>query len=293
MKSNTAAGLAFALIGFVLLASGDAIVKSIGGMWPGTAIAALRYTIGALVLVPLLYQLEGRPAFSNANWRLQSARGLAVAISAICFFTALAFMPLAEATVISFLNPLFSAFFSSFFLGEKAPKSAIFASLAALIGVILVMRPNFAHVGFTVLLPVIAAIGMALLMVLNRQVAGSASVLSMQAFVSLTGAGILIFFTVLGHVTEVATVTWPSNSIIIKCAIVAFTATFAHTFIYLATTRASAALVAPMTYVQLLVALAIGYLMFNNFPDTQALWGSALIIGSGLYLWWTTRTKQA
>lgn len=52
------------------------------------------------------------------------------------------------------------------------------------------------------------------------------------------------------------------------------------------TTRASAAEIAPMTYVQLLIAMALGIAIFSDWPDLTSLLGSAIIIGAGLFLWY-------
>jgi drug/metabolite transporter (DMT)-like permease len=51
------------------------------------------------------------------------------------------------------------------------------------------------------------------------------------------------------------------------------------------TMRASAAEIAPMTYVQLLIAMALGIAIFGDWPDLTSLFGSAIIIGAGLFLW--------
>ncbi len=53
-------GLALALCGFVLLPLGDAVIKSIAGEWPATAVAALRFAIGASGLGAILAWREGR-----------------------------------------------------------------------------------------------------------------------------------------------------------------------------------------------------------------------------------------
>ena len=49
--------------------------------------------------------------------------------------------------------------------------------------------------------------------------------------------------------------------------------------------RATAATVAPMTYVQLLMAALLGWLWFGNRPDAATFAGAALIIAGGLWLW--------
>jgi len=51
--------------------------------------------------------------------------------------------------------------------------------------------------------------------------------------------------------------------------------------------------VAPMTYVQLIVASAIGWAWFSEAPDAATFAGAALIMGGGLLLWRTQRRKEA
>jgi drug/metabolite transporter (DMT)-like permease len=77
----------------------------------------------------------------------------------------------------------------------------------------------------------------------------------------------------------------PDWTIIARCAVVAVTASFAHWLVFMATTRASASQIAPMTYVQLLIAMALGIAIFGDWPDMTSLAGSAIIIGAGLFLW--------
>ena len=73
---------------------------------------------------------------------------------------------------------------------------------------------------------------------------------------------------------------------------IALLATTGHSLIYIAVLRASAATVAPMTYVQLLVAAAIGWAWFGNAPDAATFAGAALIIGGGLLLWRAQKPKE-
>ena len=77
----------------------------------------------------------------------------------------------------------------------------------------------------------------------------------------------------------------PSAAVVLKCLAVAIFATLGHTLIYAAVTRASAQVVAPMTYVQLLVAVGIGWSLFGDAPDLATLGGAGLIILGGLWLW--------
>ena len=280
-------GLLLALCGFALLSIGDAVVKSIAGAWPAPGIAGLRYVIGASGLAALLFWQQGRAGFRVPNPRIQLLRGFSVAIATICFFSAITLMPLAEATAITFTSPMITALLAAVILKEPVGKATIMASVIAFAGVLLILRPNFADLGWAALLPLGSAIGMALLMIGNRAVAGKGSPLQMQFLIAAAAAPILVAAAMAGHFSGLASlrITLPDWTIIAKCAVVAVSASTAHWLIFLGTTKASAAEIAPMTYVQLLVAMALGIALFDDWPDLTSLAGSAIIIGAGLFLW--------
>jgi drug/metabolite transporter (DMT)-like permease len=294
LKSHShAQGLLFALAGYMLLSMGDAIVKSMASLWPGTAIAALRYGFGALGLGGLLLVREGRAAFRIGQAGTHWARALAVSFSAVCFFLGVRLMPLGDATAITFIMPMLTALLSALFLKERVTAATLVASLFAFSGVLIILRPNLLDIGPAALLPLGSALGMACLILLNRKVAGTASVLAMQFIIALYATPILLLFAVAGHFSGIPAmqVVWPENSVIMRCAIVAVSASTAHGLIFMATTRASAATIAPMTYAQLLVAMTISTLVFDHPPDLTSIGGSALIVGAGLYLWQQARPK--
>jgi drug/metabolite transporter (DMT)-like permease len=132
---------------------------------------------------------------------------------------------------------------------------------------------------------------MALLMIGNRAVAGAGTPILMQFLVASLAVPFILTAAILGHFSGFPTlhIGMPDWTIVARCAVVAVTASFAHWLIFMATTRASAADIAPMTYVQLLMALALGILVFGDWPDMTSLAGSAIIIASGLLLWRKSR----
>lgn len=286
-------GLLFALAGFTLLSCGDAVVKSMAGQWAPTAIGALRYLLGSLGLGTLLMVSEGRQAFAMPVPRIQAIRGIAVALATVGFFSAVFVMPLAAATSLTFTSPMITAMLAALLLGEPARRETWIASFAAFAGVIIVLRPNFLAVGWAALLPLLSALGMSVVMIANRYVAGKASPLAMQAFIAAIATPFLLLAATGFHFSGIERfhVGWPEWSVIARCALVAVTASSAHWLIYLGTTRAGAASVAPMTYVQLLVASLLGWLFFDSHPDAMTLLGAAIIVGAGLYLWRTGQVR--
>ncbi len=294
MQHSERSGLAFALGGFVLLSCGDAVVKTMAGQWAPTAVAALRYLLGAVGLGTLLMLREGPASFAAPKPWAHLLRGGGVALATVGFFSAVFVMPLATTTAITFTSPMLTSILAAMFLGEPARRETWLASFAAFAGVLVVLRPSFADVGWAALLPLLSALGMSLLMIGNRMVAGKASSLAMQVFVASAAMPLLLLAASAGHFSGLPSleVNWPHWSVVAKCAVVAFSASAAHWLIYMGTTRAGAATVAPMTYVQMLVAVTLGWAVFGNRPDGLTLLGASIIISAGLLLWRAGRVKE-
>lgn len=284
--TNRAQALIIALIGFACLTIGDSVVKSLAGAWPGSAVAALRYTFGTLGLAGAVAIVHGRAGFVCPRPGLQAVRGAAVATATLGFFFAVQAMPLADAAAITFTSPMITALASALWLRERTGKGAIAAILLAFAGVLVVLRPNLLALGPAALLPMMSACGMAVLMMANRAAASLAPVLVMQLLVAAFATPLLIAAAFVGRASGVAAMAfgWPSTMTIVKCAVIAACATVSHLIIFVATTRASAATVAPMVYVQLLVAIAIGWVAFGDAPDLGVLGGGAMIVAGGLWL---------
>lgn len=295
MRDKVRDALLFALGGFALLSTGDSLVKSMAGQWPGPAIAALRYVIGTLGLGTILVLREGWEGFRMQRIGWQAIRGFGIALSATTFFTALQIMPIAEATAISFTSPIMTALLAAALLGEPMRRATWIASLIAFAGVLIVLRPNFLILGPAAVLPLFSALGMALLMIGNRAVQGHGTALGMQVSVAIWATLFLLIITLAGHLSGIARlhVGMPPLSVVGKSATIALTGSTAHVLIYMATSRAGAGTIAPMTYFQLLMAGFYGWLFFHEHPDSTGLMGASIIVMAGLYLWRAGRMTDA
>lgn len=264
------------------------------GLWAPSAIAMTRYVLGAIGLAAVLAARQGPTGFIAPFPKIQWLRGAAVAVATMGFFSAVFVMPLAEATAITFTSPMITAILAALFLGEPARRETWIASVIAFAGVLIVLRPNFVALGWTALLPLLTALGMSALMIGNRAMAGKATPLAMQFFVAAAASPLLIGATLIGNASgiERLAVHLPHWSVLARCAVVAVSASFAHLLIYMGTTRAGAAAIAPMTYVQLVVALVLGWLLFGDMPDAVAMMGALIIVVAGLYLWRSGRVPE-
>jgi len=287
-------GLLLALAGFALLSVGDAIVKSMAGLWTPAAMAALRYSIAAAGLGALVGWRIGPSVLAVPRPGLQLLRGFGVGIATVAFFAAVIAMPLADATAMIFTSPMLTALLAALFLGEPARRETWLATVVAFAGVLIVLRPNFMALGPAALLPLLSAAGMSLLMIGNRATAGTAPPLAQQFYVASIAAVLLIGAAVVGHLSgarQLAVGPLPAV-VLFKCTVVALTASTAHWLIYRGTVLAGAATVAPMTYIQLLVATALGWVVFGNGVEPVSLLGMAVIAGAGLYLWRAGRVRE-
>lgn len=293
MQQSDRAGLLYALAGFCTLSIGDAIIKGMAGDWPAPAMAATRYITGTVILAILLARHEGIRALALPRDKLQWVRGFAISLSAVGMFLAVWIMPLAEATTIAFTQPMITAVLAMILLGEPTRLSTWGATLAAFVGVFIVLRPNFDSAGWGVMLPLMAAIGMSVVIIANRAVHGRASILTMQYYMSVTAMIVLVCATAAGHFSglEGFRMHWPYWSIVARCALIGVSATVAQWLIYMGTVKSGAGTVAPMTYGQLLVAVTLGWIFFGSVPDGISMIGAAIIIGAGLFLWYNGRAR--
>lgn len=287
MQHDERAGVLVATAGFVLLSVGDAIWKFGVEEWAPTAMAATRYLFGALGLAAMLALREGRAGFRVTRPGVLLLRSVGVTLATSCFVTALRFIPLVEVTALAFVSPIFTALLAGAFLREPIGRATWLATFGGFVGVLIVLRPSFADLGPVALLPLASAFGMSMLVIGNRLSAYSGSPLAMQFQVAAPAALMLWLVAIGGDVSglPLLAIGTPSVLVLAICLVIAGMASVAHLLVYLGTVRAGAASVAPMTYVQIIVAGALGWALFGSRPDLVALIGIAVIVGSGLFLW--------
>jgi drug/metabolite transporter (DMT)-like permease len=294
--NSNRSGLLLGVAGYSLLTIGDAVVKSMAGDWPGTAVTALRFLIGALGLGLIILVREGQSGFAVPRPRLQVARGLTLSIASLCFYMSLFFMPLAEATVISFAAPIVIALLSGWWFGESVPRLSWLAMVLATVGVIVVLRPNLAEYGLPALLPILAMLAMSVFVMLNRVSAQDVSPLASQFWVAFYAAPVQLAVASIAHASGEPSLVIagpPASDVLLRCALVALSASSAHMLLFMATRRVSPATMAPTSYIQIVVAIALGITLFGDWPDATALAGIALIVIAGLALWYANGTKRA
>jgi drug/metabolite transporter (DMT)-like permease len=153
--------------------------------------------------------------------------------------------------------------------------------LAGFAGVLIVIRPGFGVTHWALALPLITALGFALYQILTRKVSAVPGESPLAMLFYLACVGTLIMTALVPFFWQpVAPVDW--------LAMVAMGALggVGHLILIRALTIAPASLLAPFVYTQIVWALVLGYLVFGDVPDRWMLVGCAVIVASGLYVFY-------
>jgi drug/metabolite transporter (DMT)-like permease len=276
-----ALGIGLTVLAVFMFTMMDTIGKTLTATYPVQQVVWARYFFSLLVLLLLIPPLGVGRLVRTRHLGLQIGRGALVALATLCLFTAIRVVPLADAYAITFTAPLLVTLFSIPLLGERVGWRRWSAILIGFTGVLIVIRPGIGAMHWALLMPLVTAVCFALYQILTRKVAGMAgeTAFALLFYLSLVGAvvlsAIMPFFW-----RPVAPQHWG------WMAAMGFLGALGHLLLIRALTLTPASLVAPFTYSQIILAIALGYLVFGDLPDAWMLIGCAVIIGSGLYVFY-------
>jgi len=259
----------------VAFAAGDTAAKTLTGTLPPVEIAWLRYFIFMLMTVPVVLVTTGRRVLSPERPWLQVARAVLTTGSAVMFITALRFLPVAEATAINFVSPLFITALSIPLLGEQIGVRRWTAALVGFAGVMLVVQPGSDAFSLASFLPMCAALCWATAAITTRMMASEKPeiTLAWSAVIGFLILSVLLPFE------------WrtPSASELGLATIIGVCSGVGQWLIVLAYRRAPASTVAPFSYLQLVSAAGFAYLFLSSVPGFWTWIGGTIIAMSGLY----------
>ncbi len=295
-RTRTGLGLGL-MVAFALFAPFmDALAKLIGDSVAVGQIAATRFVAQSVLLFPLtiVFGWLHRPDLHEIGLHL--ARAALLLIATGFFFTALRFMPMADTISIFFVGPFFVLLLGRLLLGETVSPKGYAACAVGFTGAMFIIQQSFANVGTAALFPLVTAVGFALYLVLTRQMATRMHPITMQVYTGF--AALLLAVPVLwafdGSGFHPLDPVWPSQEAIILLLILGVVATISHVMISFALSMAPASLVAPVQYLEIVSATALGFFIFGDLPGPYTYFGVALIVGAGLYVVaGETRPKKA
>ena len=281
------------MLGFCAMAPlGDASAKALGATMTLGQLLLVRFAIQAAVLTPVIVVTGGTFRMNGRLLQLTAIRTVLHIIGIGAMFTALQFLPLADAIAIAFVMPFIMLLLGRFALGEEVGRRRIAACAVGFAGTLMVVQPSFAEVGAPALLPLLVAVIFALFMLVTRQMAKEVDPISLQA-VSGAMATVLLGGLVLGlgdAVPKGFAMKWPDGAEWALLLAVGLLGTVAHLLMTWSLRFAPSATLAPMQYLEIPFATVVGWAAFGDLPNGLAAVGILVTIAAGLYIIWREQT---
>jgi len=256
----------------------DTIVKHLAPRYPIPLLVWARLTFQAVAMVLWLGPTMKLDLLRTPRVGMQLARGILIVASSFLFMSALKYLPLAEATAISYSSPVLVVLMAVLFLDEQMSGPRIAFVVAGISGMLMIVRPGADIFHGATLLALSAACLYATYQILTRKVAAEDSRVTLF-YPGLVGA---VVMTAILPFVDIKT-EMPFTDIALVCA-AGLLGTLGHFLFILAFQRGPASALIPFTYMQLVWATLIGWFVFQDFPDGWALMGMAVIAISGLLI---------
>ena len=283
------------LIPFLIACAGIATFSAMDVLMKGLSInigaynAVLWRTGTGTLLAGALY-FASRPKWpGKATMQIHAWRSLFVAGMALCFFWALARLPMAEAIALAFVAPLMALYMAAIFLGEKIGPRSIAASILGLCGVIVIVAGKLGGSDYSdeALLAVgavfLSAIFYAYNLILARRQAKMAEPMEIAFFQNFFVALILAFGAPWFAVVPGSDHAMP----ILGAAILATTSLLLLSWAY---ARAEAQILATTEYTGFLWAMLFGWMFFDEAVTLPTIAGALLIVAACLIV--ASKTPQ-
>lgn len=253
----------------------DGIAKYLSMLYAPLVIAWMRFLAQVMLLGAIYGPTLKRELFRTSVPYLQFCRAICMVGANLLFLIGLRFIPLGEATAIFFLAPIFVVLLSRWFLSEKISVLQLVLIFTSLTGVLLIVRPGTELFKLAAVLPLVSAIFIAIYQMLTRKVLATDSAAASTFLVSL-GSFLILTVPLPFFWNTLPPIVW---------VVIFVQATFAmtgHLMMTHAYRFASAAVLAPFTYFQIVFSAIVGWLVFNHVPDLLSSIGIGLVTGGGL-----------
>lgn len=279
---NPAIAATLIAIACVFIAATTLIAKALASTEFGAPLHPFQVVFGRFFFAFLSFAVAAaifRPEVQRPHLGLHVARTLCGWAGLTLMFASVAHIPLADATAISFLNPVFGMIFAIPFLGERVGKWRWSAAGIALIGAVILLRPTPESFQPGALLALGAAVVLGVELNVIKKLTGRENPFSILLVNNAIGVGIASFAVVWVWI-------WPTPLQWALMAALGCAMAVAQTCFVNAMARADASFVAPLTYGTLIFAAVYDVLFYDVIPDGITILGASVIIAGALLLAW-------
>ncbi len=283
---NILRGLVLMLAFCVLAPLLDAASKLATTTIPVGQITAARFVFQLLCMLPLMLVLRLDWRARRSDLALLVARAACLMLSTYCFVASVEFMPIADAIAIVFVMPFILMFLGKVIFGNPIGPNRIYASVVGFLGALLVIQPSLSHYGLVALFPLGCAVAFSFYEMATQAMSNRVHPVTMQVHTSIAGSLItlpLLWLFNGSGLAELDPVT-PDALNWLWLFGVGFWAALSHLCMTVAMKYAPASTLAPLHYLELPMAVFLGYAIWGTFPNALTWGGIGLIVGSGLYI---------
>lgn len=264
------------LIGAMSLTPGlDGISKQLSLELSPFLVCFFRYLSAGLVAL-CTAKLLNQPIYIPREGRVgQIVRtGLLVA-SMCCLITAFSLVPMALAAGGFLVAPLVSTLVGILFLGEKLTAPRLLGAVLSLVGAAIITRPE-AGISFGTVMALTGGVFLGIYLAATRGSSNTGGALASLAVQCLLGAALIAPLAFYNGLPEF------SSGLVISVILLGVLSAAAHYLTVAAFERTDASVLSPFLYFNLIAALAVGYLWFNETPSLWSILGLVFIAGGGL-----------
>lgn len=286
LNNNTLPGLLLMVAFCITAPLLDACSKLATDMIPVGQIVTARFVFQGLCMLPVILAMRLDWRAKRSDLALLLFRAVCLILSTYCFVAAVQFMPIADAIAIVFVMPFILMFLGKFIFGNPVGPRRIAASIVGFVGALFVIQPSLASYGMVALFPLGCALSFSFYEMATQAMSNRVHPVTMQLHTSIAGAAIclpLMWAFNGSGITELDPVR-PDALNWLWLFGVGFWAAVSHLCMTIAMKYAPAATLAPLHYLELPMAVLLGYLIFGDFPNALTWVGIIIIVGSGLYI---------
>ncbi|WP_294978005.1 DMT family transporter [Tabrizicola sp.] len=253
---------------------------------PVGQITTARFVVQTALMLPVVLIMRFSMRLSGKALAYTTLRALLLIVSTFAFVSGIQVMPLADALAIVFVEPFILLILGHFLFGDQVGPRRIAACAVGFVGVLLVIQPSLAAFGLVALWPLATAVLFALYMLVTRGISTWMHPVAMQFHTSWTGLLLClpVMFLADGSGIPALDPVWPAGWNWLWLFMVGFFAAVSHLCMTYALKFATASALAPLHYLEIVTAVTLGYLIFDDFPNAMTFAGMAIIVASGLYI---------
>lgn len=283
-------GISFKLLSVVVFMLMASLIKaSSDAVPPGQAVFFRSFFSLPILFGWLALRGELRDGWKTKNPMAHVWRGLAGTMGMGFGFTGLGLLPLPEVTAIGYAAPLLVVIFAAMFLGEDVRAFRLSAVALGLVGVLIILSPRLSVGIETGSRETLGAV----VVLMGAVMAALAHVFVRKMVATEATAAIVFWFTITSSGLALLTIPWgwamPTVGVVAMLILAGLLGGVGQILITSSYRYADASLVAPFDYTSMILALIVGYFIFDEVPTVTMMIGAGVVITAGVLIIWRER----